>query len=189
MTFPHKNHLRLFEALAILRDRHGIVLPLVCTGRPYEPYLRTVQQASVQHGLADQVFMLGAVQYETLGALFRGAWALVFPSLFEGLGLPIVEALQAGLPVIASDATCLPEVAGEAALLFDGRRVESIVETLAAAHRQPDLLERARRAAPATLARFSWPKAAATFVACYRAVGGLPLDPEQARLYEEAVTS
>ena len=118
MTFPHKNHLRLFEALATLRDRHGIVLPLVCTGRSYEPHLPTVLQAIQRHRLEGQVFMLGAVSYETLGALFRAAWALVFPSLFEGLGLPVIEALQLGLPVIASDATCLPEVAGEAALLL-----------------------------------------------------------------------
>jgi glycosyltransferase involved in cell wall biosynthesis len=133
--------------------------------------------------------MLGAVSYETLGALFRAAWALVFPSLFEGLGLPVIEALQLDLPVIASDATCLPEVAGDAALTFDGTSVASMVETLAAAYHQPDLLERTRRAAPASLARFSWPKAAATFVACYRAVAGRPLDPEQQRLYEEAIAS
>ena len=189
MTFRHKNHLRLFEALATLRDRHGIVLPLVCTGRSYEPHLPTVLQAIQRHGLERQVFMLGAVSYETLGALFRAAWALVFPSLFEGLGLPVIEALQLDLPVIASNATCLPEVAGEAALYFDGRRVESIVETLVAAHQQLDLLERTRQAAPSTLARFSWPMAAATFVACYRAVAGRPLDAEQARLYEEAVAS
>jgi len=91
--------------------------------------------------------------------------------------------------VIASDATCLPEVAGDAALYFDGQRVESIVETLVAAHQQPDLLERARSTAPAALARFSWPKAAATFVAIYHVVGGRPLDLEQIRLYEEAIGS
>jgi glycosyltransferase involved in cell wall biosynthesis len=189
MTFPHKNHLRLFEALAVLRDEHRITLPLVCTGRPYEAHLPTVLRAIEEHGLERQVLMLGAVSYETLDALFRAAWALVFPSLFEGLGLPVVEALQLGLPVIASDATCLPEVAGEAALYFDGRRVESMVETLAAAYRDPDRLARTRQAAPATLARLSWPKAAATFVACYRAVAGRPLDAEQARCYEEAVAS
>jgi hypothetical protein len=62
-----------------------------------------------------------------------------------------------------------------------------MVDRLLAAHRQPEVLERTRAAAPATLARFSWPKAAATFVACYRKVGGLLLDSEQTRLFEEAI--
>jgi glycosyltransferase involved in cell wall biosynthesis len=189
MTFPHKNHLRLFEALALLRDRHGIVLPLVCTGRRYDPHWPIVQQAIARHRLEGQIFMLEAVSYDTLSALFKAAWALIFPSLFEGLGLPIVESLQYGLPVIAADATCLPEVAGDAALYFDGQRVESMVKTLLAAHRDPAALERTRHAAPAALARLSWPKSAATFVACYRSVAGLPLTSEHASLYAEAIES
>jgi len=187
MTFPHKNHLRLFEALAILRDRHGIVLPLVCTGRPYDPHESAVRGAVDRYRLGRQVLFLGAVSYETLGALYKAAWALVFPSLFEGLGLPVLEAMQYGLPVIAADATCLPEVAGDAAVYFDGSDVESISATLLAAERDPGRLERARASAPTTLARFSWPKAAATFIACYRAVGGRDLDSTQTQLFQEAV--
>ena len=114
---------------------------------------------------------------------------LLFPSLFEGLGLPVIEALQYGLPVIAADATCLPEVAGDAALFFDGQRTESLVAALLAAHNDGSILAKLRQAAPAALGRLSWPKAAATFVACYRAVGGLPLSPEHARLYAEAIES
>jgi glycosyltransferase involved in cell wall biosynthesis len=189
MTFPHKNHVRLFEALAILRDRHGITVPLVCTGRRYDAHWPVVQQAIVRHRLEGQVFMLEAVPYDTLSALFKAAWALVFPSLFEGLGLPVIEALQYGLPVIAANATCLPEVAGDAAVYFDGLRVESLIDALLAAHRDPATLERVRQAAPAALARLSWPKAAATFVACYRVVGGLPLSADQASLYAEAIES
>jgi glycosyltransferase involved in cell wall biosynthesis len=189
MAFPHKNHLRLFEALAILRDRYGVSLPLVCTGRRYDPHWPAIQQAIARHRLEGQVFMLEAVPYATLAALFKAAWALVFPSVFEGLGLPIIEALQYDLPVIAADATCLPEVAGDAALYFDGQRVESLVDALLAAYRDPSVLERTRQAAPAALARLSWPKAAATFVACYRAIAGLPLTPQHASLYAEAIES
>jgi glycosyltransferase involved in cell wall biosynthesis len=189
MTFPHKNHLRLFEALAILRDRHGIRLPLVCTGRPYEPHWPTVQEGVARHRLTGQVFLLGAVSDETLAAIFKAASLLVFPSLFEGLGLPVLEALECGLPVVASDATCLPEVAGDAALYFDGNHAESIAEALLAAEREPDLLERTRQSAPGALTQFAWPKAAATFVACYRAAAGAPLSPEQQALYAEAIES
>jgi glycosyltransferase involved in cell wall biosynthesis len=189
MTFPHKNHLRLFEALAILRDRHGITLPLVCTGRPYEPYWPTILEGVKRHRLDGQVRLLGAVSSEQLAAVFRSASLLVYPSFFEGLGLPILEALEYGLPVVASNATCLPEVGGDAALFFDPHQVESIVEALLTVERQPGLVRKRQQAAPAVLARFSWPKAAATFIACYRAVAGAPLSPEQQALYAEATES
>ena len=186
MTFPHKNHLRLFEALAILRDRHGIRLPLVCTGRPYEPHWPAIQRGVARFSLEDQVLLVGAVSDEALAAIFAAASSLVFPSLFEGLGLPVLEALEVGLPVIAANATCLPEVAGDAALYFDGARTESIVDALLAAERHPERFEKARQAAPAALARCAWPRAAAMFVACYRAVAGAPLSAEQQALYDEA---
>jgi glycosyltransferase involved in cell wall biosynthesis len=189
MTFPHKNHLRLFEALAILRDRHDIRLPLVCTGRAYEPHWPTIQAGVARYRLDGQVLLLGVVPDQALAAIFKAASFLVFPSLFEGLGLPVLEALAYNVPVLASDATCLPEVAGEAARYFDGTRAESIADALLAAERHPDLFERTRQAAPAALARCAWPRAAATFVACYRAVAGVPLSPEQQVLYAEAVES
>jgi glycosyltransferase involved in cell wall biosynthesis len=189
MAFPHKNHLRLFEALAVLRDRHGLILPLVCTGRAYESHSPILEQAIERLGLASQVRMLGSIPADDLRAMFRAAWALVFPSLFEGIGMPVLEALQYELPVICSNVTCLPEVAGDAALFFDPTRVEAIVEALLTAHRQPELLDRNRRAAPAVLARFSWPRAARTYVACYRAVAGAPVSAEQRALYDAAVSA
>ena len=189
MAFPHKNHLRLFEALAVLRDRHGLTLPLICTGRPYESHSPVLAAALDRLALTGQVRMLGAIPPDDLVALFASARALVFPSLFEGIGMPVLEALQYNLPVICSDVTCLPEVAGNAALYFDPTRVEAIVDALRTAHRRPEVLDRCRQAAPGVLARFSWPRAARTYVACYRVVAGTPLSPEQRALYEEAVTS
>jgi len=187
MSFPHKNHLRLFEALAILRDRHGIRLPLVCTGRAYEPHWPAILAGVVRFGLEGQVLLLGSVDPDTLAAIFKAATFLVFPSLFEGLGLPIIEALEYKLPVVASDATCIPEVGGDAAVYFDGTSVESIVEALLRAEREPERLARTLAAAPAALGRYSWPRAAATFVACYRSVAGAQLTPEQQALYAEAI--
>jgi glycosyltransferase involved in cell wall biosynthesis len=189
MAFPHKNHLRLFEALAILRDRHGLILPLVCTGRQYESHSPVLDRAIVRLGLDHQVHMLGPVPADDLVALYGAAWALVYPSLFEGIGMPVLEALQYGLPVITSNAACLPEVAGDAALYFDPTHVEAIVEALLRAHRQPELLERHRQAAPATLGRFCWPRAARTYVACYRAAADATLSDEQRSLFQEAIAS
>lgn len=189
MSFPHKNHLRLFAALAMLRDRHGVILPLVCTGRQYEPHWPQILAGVARNKLEGQVFLLESVPADTLAAIFKAASLLVFPSLFEGLGLPVIEALEYELPVLTSTATCLPEVAGDAALYFDGTSVESIADALLQAERQPERLAEARKSAQAALARFSWPKAAATFVACYRAVGGATLSPEQRALYTEAIES
>jgi glycosyltransferase involved in cell wall biosynthesis len=133
--------------------------------------------------------MLGTIPADDLVALYGSAWALVFPSLFEGIGMPVLEALQYGVPVISSNVTCLPEVAGDAALYFDPTRVEAIVEALVTAHRHPELLDRCRQAAPAQLERFSWPRAARTYVACYRAAAGASLTLEQRAMYEAAVSA
>jgi glycosyltransferase involved in cell wall biosynthesis len=189
MAFPHKNHPRLFEALAILRDRHGLTLPLILTGRAYESHSPKLEAALVRLKLTEQVRTLGSVPSDDLIGLFGAAWALVFPSLFEGIGMPILEAHQYGLPVISSNAASLPEVGGDAAIYLDPTSVESIVEAILTADRQPDLLERHLKAAPGVLARFDWPKAARTYVACYRAAAGAGLTAEQRTLYEEAVAS
>jgi glycosyltransferase involved in cell wall biosynthesis len=189
MAFPHKNHLRLFESLAILRDRHGITLPLICTGRAYESHSPKLEVALASHRLTDQVRMLGSVPSDDLVALFGAAWALVFPSLFEGIGMPVLEAHQYGLPVICSNAASLPEVGGDAAIYFDPTSVESMVEAILTANCQPDVLLRHLKAAPGVLARFDWPKAAQAYVACYRAAAGAPMTAEQRTLYDEAVAS
>jgi glycosyltransferase involved in cell wall biosynthesis len=188
MAFPHKNHLRLFEALAALRDANGVVLPLVCTGREYGSHTPELEQAIARLGLQDQVMSLGPVPTDDLIGLFGAAWALVFPSLFEGIGMPVLEALQFGLPVIASNASCIPEVAGEAAIFFDPTRVDAIVGALRKAHEHPEILARSLEQAPATLARFSWPKAARTYFACYRAAAGQALTTEEQSLYDEAIS-
>jgi len=96
MTFRHKNHEKLFEALVILRERHGIVLPLICSGRPHKPYHPTVLEAARRLGVEGQVKFLGKVPGELMCALFSTAELLVFPSLYEGLGLPVLEAYHHG---------------------------------------------------------------------------------------------
>ena len=114
-------------------------------------------------------------------AVFRSASALVFPSLFEGIGMPLLEALQYGLPVISSNVTCLPEVAGDAALYLDPTRVEDIVEALLTSHQQPGLLSVADRPRQPPSPSFDWPRAARTYVACYRAAAGAPRSPRSSR--------
>lgn len=188
MPFPHKNHIRLLEALAILKERHGLIVPLVGTGRVRkQAHWPEVHQSVDRLGLRDQVKFLGQVPEEELRAIFTMAKFMVFPSLFEGLGLPVLEAQQQGVPVLASSATCLPEVGGDGALYFDPMDPESIAQTILQVYAQPALLPALAERGTANLERFRWDTAAATFAACYRSTAKLPLNAEQANLLRAAL--
>ena len=172
-TFRHKNHERLVEALALLR-RRGLRVPLVCSGRRGDAYpalARLVRRL----GLADQVRFLGFVPPAEMQALYRFARLLVFPSLFEGFGMPIQEAFRAGVPVACSAAASLPEVAGDAAVLFDPCRVDAIADAAARVWTDRDLaaqlVQRGRRLA----AGRTWVDVARSYRALYRLVGGRAL--------------
>jgi glycosyltransferase involved in cell wall biosynthesis len=114
--WPHKNHSRLLEALAELDPARRPHLVLTGAATPTRTPLR---QEIQQRGLENQVSWLGYVETGALPALFKGARMMIFPSLFEGFGLPVVEAMGVGCPVACSQTTSLPEVVGEAAVLFD----------------------------------------------------------------------
>ena len=112
--WPHKNHARLFEAFALLR-RAQPDLRLVLTGTGHD-----------DAGLPAGVEVRGSLSVDELVGLYRKAACLVFPSLYEGFGLPPVEAMACGCPVAASQAGSLPEVCGDAAVLFDPADPEAI---------------------------------------------------------------
>jgi len=88
-------------------------------------------RAAQQHGLNESVKFTGYVPEEDLPALYSGAMCFVYPSYFEGFGLPVLEAMQCGAPVIAGNQTSLPEVAGDAALLFDPFDTRALGEAIA----------------------------------------------------------
>src|SRR5205823_759225 len=107
-SWPHKNHLRLLEAMARLRDLSGVRVNLVCTGA-MDGFFRTINARVRSLHLDNQVTFLGYVSPDELETLYRFARFLVFPSLFEGYGFPLTEALQAGLPIACSNVTSVPE--------------------------------------------------------------------------------
>jgi glycosyltransferase involved in cell wall biosynthesis len=111
--WPHKNHARLFEAFGRLRT-HRANLRLVLTGEG--------EYGALPPGMEAR----GRVSRNELARLYQGAAALVFPSLYEGFGMPVLEAMACGCPVACSNVTSLPEVAGDAARLFDPRDVDDI---------------------------------------------------------------
>jgi glycosyltransferase involved in cell wall biosynthesis len=165
--WPHKNHARLLAALALLRGERSLAVPLVCTGR-LEGESRSVAAMARAAGLpADQVHDLGFVVEEDMPALYRAARALVFPSLFEGFGIPVLEAMASDCPVVCSDAAALPEVGGDAVRYFDPRRLPSIVDAIAEvwtdAARRAALVERGRAQAE----RFRWRRVIGRVLAAY----------------------
>lgn len=118
ITWRHKNHVRLLEAIQRFNASGRSPLSLVLCGGPGSGQA-DLTAAIARLGLRDRVTMLNRVPAGDLPSLYRGAFALVVPSLFEGFGLPILEAFHTGCPVVCSERTSCPEVAGDAAEYVD----------------------------------------------------------------------
>lgn len=186
-TWVTKNHIRLIRAIAKLRDEHGVLLNLVCTGRTNTPESNKIEAEIERFKLAGQVRFLGVVSVERLNTLFKNAKFLVHPSIFEGLGLPLLEAFQNGLPVLASTAACIPEVVGDAALLFDPYDEADITRALLEAMRTPKMLEDLRVKGVHRIEHgFPSPdKIAKMFDTVYRHAAKASLNDEQKALLDE----
>ena len=128
-TYPHKNHARLLEAYSALRRRGGEVWPLVLRGDdPGEGY--NLKGAIAELGLADSVRWLPRLTFGDMRLLYASASALIFPSLYEGCGLPVLEAMACGCPVAASNIPTTQEFIGDAALTFDPLSVDAIANAM-----------------------------------------------------------
>lgn len=127
-SWAHKNHLALLEALALLRDQ-GITVNLVLTGA-INGFYRRIQQRIRALDLTTQVWHIGYVSPLEIQCLYHLCRCLVFPSTFEGWGIPITEAFQIGCPVCCSNVTSLPAMVGNAALLFHPDRPTEIADTI-----------------------------------------------------------
>jgi glycosyltransferase involved in cell wall biosynthesis len=130
--WKHKNHEMLLAGFGLAR-REGLPadIKLVCTGAPGARQ-SGLEEAARRMGLGDVAVFAGYRPRADLDALMAHSAGLVFPSLYEGFGLPLAEAMAAGVPVACSDRTALPEVAADAALLFDPRRPDALARALVA---------------------------------------------------------
>jgi len=180
-TWIHKNHIRLLEAIGLLRDRHGIRLNLVCTGAKNR-YWPTIRRRVRGLKLGGQVRFLGYVSPGDLRALYHLAQFLVFPSLFEGGGLPVVEGLEEGAPVVCSDIPPLREYGGDAVLTFDPQSVECIAARLKEISGDEALRERMRQRGRERMRRFTWERTGKTYRALYRKAAKAVLSEEDLEL-------
>lgn len=166
---PRKNLVRLIEAYSSLLKR-GVEMPrLVLTGRIAWLSGDSVTAAAV-NGIKDRVKFTGFVPDEDMPALYSAATAFVYPSYFEGFGLPPLEAMQCGTPVIVGDRTSLPEVVGDAALLVDPFDVNAIAAALERVVTDEALREDLRRKGLEQARKFSWEKAARETFEIFRRV-------------------
>ncbi len=184
-TFPHKNHLVLLEALAVVRDRHGVRVPLVTTGFQNDFFPQICAHAD-SLGLRSQTHFLGFVPPGDLRALYQSARCLVFPSAFEGWGLPVVEAFAEGVPVACSDATTLPEVAAGAALLFPPDDVAAVADSVIRLWTDAALREKLARKGRERASELSWTHTARIFRAHYRRIAGRALGDTDETLVAES---
>jgi glycosyltransferase involved in cell wall biosynthesis len=145
---PHKNLARLFDAFAQVDAQPAPVLLVTGYPTPFEPELR--------RRAGERIRFAGWVSDEELAGLYDLSTCLAFPSLAEGFGLPVLEAMRRGLPVVCSNASSLPEVAGEAALYFDPMDTDAMTRALEQVLSDAELRERLATAGKAQAETFSW---------------------------------
>jgi glycosyltransferase involved in cell wall biosynthesis len=161
---PHKNLMRLLEALAAIPAERRPVL--VVPGYP-TPYEATLRERAEALGITADLRLLDWVSGPELEGLYALADVFVFPSLYEGFGLPVLEAMRRGVPVACSDRSSLPEVAGDAALLFDPDDARAITAAIERVLGDRAEAQRLRDAGRAQAQRFTWAATASATAASY----------------------
>jgi glycosyltransferase involved in cell wall biosynthesis len=162
---PRKNYRRLIQALAKI-DSALLLVIVGSNGWNYEDVLTEV----AKQGLTERVRFLGFVADADLPILYSAASLFVYPSLYEGFGLPVVEAMACGTPVIASNQSALPEVVGQAGLLVDPRDVEALAAAISCLLNKPDLCQSLVKAGYSQAAKFTWPAMTAKLVNLYQQI-------------------
>ncbi len=168
---PRKNIPRLVRAVAAARRAGAGDLNLVLAGQPWWR-MSEIDRAIEETDASGWVRLLGYVDDESLVALYSCADLIAYPSLYEGFGLPVLEALACGAVVVASNAASIPEVAGDAALLFDPHDVPAMADAIATALTDEKIRAGLLRAAPLQAARFTWDRCADLTMGAYRAALG-----------------
>lgn len=155
-AYPHKNLLGLLEAWKIFRANNNYQLVLV--GRRDYFYERVIKKVK-EEGIGDVIFT-GFVEDDELSVLYTNAYLYVFPSLYEGFGLPPLEAMSYGVPVISSNRSCLPEVLGDSVLYFDPENFEHMAVTMDKALNEKNIQMELQQNAREHFKKFSWERLA-----------------------------
>ncbi len=166
-AYPHKNLESLVRAFIAsdVAQTHELIL----VGKNDFFYRRLMREVGA-HGYSEKIRMLPSVPDVVLNVLYSRAVAFIFPSLYEGFGLPPLEAMLHGCPVATSDATCLPEIVGDAALLFDAKKQEDITRAIERIVSDRELRERLIREGRQHALTYSWHRMAQETCAVYEKI-------------------
>ena len=156
---PRKNVINLLKAFVQFKRRQRSNFKLVIVGRMAWQY-KEIEEAKLRMPYKEDVIWTGYLEVEELRKLTAAAYAMVFPSLFEGFGIPIVEAMACGVPVLVSDRASMPEVAGEAALLFNPESPEDIAAKMMQVYKDESLRNKLAKTALERSKLFSWDSSA-----------------------------
>ena len=170
---PHKNLDRVVQAYARARELAPFDAPLVCVGDRGSQEFK-IRQRALNLGLGDRVRLLGHVAQEVLPAIYQGATLFLYPTLYEGFGLPVVEAMASGVAVITSNTSALKEVAEGYAHLVDPLDVEGMAKAIARCMSDPEHRATLARLGQRRAEDFRWEKAARKTLAVYRAALAAP---------------
>ena len=170
ITYPHKNHAVLVAALARLADTHPDAALVLCGGTAGAE--EALAAAVAVSGVGERVVRPGRVSGDDLVALYRGASAMVFPSRYEGFGLPVLEAMQLGCPVIVADACALPGVVAGAGVVVPADDPDAWAAAMADLLDDPARRERLVAAGAERAAAFTWAAGAEALVAAWQQAVG-----------------
>jgi glycosyltransferase involved in cell wall biosynthesis len=164
---PRKNLPLVIKALANIKEKIPVVL-VGWKGWGNDMWWQKAKEA----GVADQIFTLGYIDEESLACLYSGAMALVFPSVYEGFGLPLLEAMACGCPVICSEAASLPEVAGDAAIYINPKDETDLADAITRMVFDTQIRDDFRKKGFQRARHFSWERAAKETLAVFRRAAG-----------------
>lgn len=154
---PHKNMAGLLDAYAVASRK--VFNPLVIVGRKDSRFYPALAKKAASMGIAERVKFLDYVPFDALHDLYRAAMAFVFPSFYEGFGLPILEAMASGIPVISSNSSSMPEVAGDSACLVDPADWKAFAEAMVKVEGDKKWHAELRTKGLERMRKFSWEKA------------------------------
>lgn len=158
---------RMIEAFGLLKERYQIPHELVLVGKPGHGYRRI--QNSIQHSIFNiHIRELGYVDEAKKWELLKQADVFLFPTLYEGFGIPVLEAQSVGVPVVTSNTSSLPEVAGQGAMFVDPESVESIAEGISAVLSNQELRSGIIERATINVGRFGWASCASNIAILMR---------------------